>query len=605
MSRSTLARRYAPLVAIAGIQLLLVATVPSVAPKLTSSAGPGGSGIYGSTGPSGGSGASAGGVSVGTGGMAGASGATGAVAVGNGIAGSTGTSGASGTGAGGAGAGPGGQGGGGGASAASLTSVSHCVDGREFSPSIAYWAPPCVPGTPGGPYPDNGGSTSMGVTAKQITIVDYWSDGGAEVDALLQALGDYESFSDAQALDAVYQNFLNKYYVLYGRTVKIITYQGQCTTVPPDTNCLIPEMDKIAAEYHPYAVYMAMTLCSACYIELARDHVITFGGCGFSDALANANAPYFYSECESSTRIETAFAQWYCNQLASSPVQFAETKNPLQNFNGKPRVLGIMGINDPDNEDAVMNILVPELKQMCGVTVNHFYFWAQNINTAEQQAAAAIAAMDTTSNPATTVVCMCDPLEPDFFYQGEQQNDYYPENVIGTDQGIDTDLVGQGYEGTGLACPEGGECPFDLAFGIGSAGPQEPPSDDEGTRMYALGGGRNLPSDESSINEITAMCYSMFGNLMENAGPDLTPANMQARAPSMGTVGGGSTGEPLLGFAPNDWQWTQDQWVVYWDRNKISPYNGQPGSFVQIEGSRFNLGQYPKLHEPPIPANRT
>jgi hypothetical protein len=97
----------------------------------------------------------------------------------------------------------------------------------------------------------------------------------------------------------------------------------------------------------------------------------------------------------------------------------------------------------------------------------------------------------------------------------------------------------------------------------------------------------------------------MMANLIENTGPDLTPANMQARAPDMGSVGGGTTGHQLLGFAPGDWHWTQDDRVVYWDENAVSPYNGVNGTFCQIEAARFNLGQFPaEPNGPPVPLNR-
>jgi len=478
--------------------------------------------------------------------------------------------------------------------------ISHCKGGREFDPAIAYFAPPCVRGTPGAALASNGGATSMGVTGNQITIVDYNGDDGAEVDAILKAEGLYESYANAQVLDAAYQNFLNKEYVLYGRTVKIITYQGQCTLVPPDTNCLIPEMDKIAAQYHPYGVLWGdNTLCSACYAELARDRVVTFGGIGFSDDFSNQNAPYFYSVSESSSRIERAFADFYCNQLARSPVKFAETSNAAQNFNGKPRVLGILSTNDPDNENTVKQVLVPALQRECGVTVNHFYFYAQDINTAAQQVAAGIAAMDTPTNPATSVLCLCDAVAPEFLFEGEKANNYFPENLVASDQGMDLDKAAQAYM-SGLACPGGSQCEFDLAFGIGPDGPEEPSTNDFGTRMYALGGGTNLPVDPT-VNGVFAEDFAMIGSLLENTGPDLTPANMQARAPALGSVGGGSTGQALLSFAAGDWQWQQDNRVEYWSKTTTSSYNGQPGTFVSIEGNRFNLGQYPTLTEPPVP----
>jgi hypothetical protein len=86
----------------------------------------------------------------------------------------------------------------------------------------------------------------------------------------------------------------------------------------------------------------------------------------------------------------------------------------------------------------------------------------------------------------------------------------------------------------------------------------------------------------------------------------LTPARMQAAAPSMGMRGGGATGHEMRGFSKDNWCWTQDFRVAYWDKNRTSPYNGKKGTYVSIEGRRFTLGHFSTVTEPPAPvaANR-
>ena len=74
------------------------------------------------------------------------------------------------------------------------------------------------------------------------------------------------------------------------------------------------------------------------YAELARLNTVAIGGTGFSDDLAKALSPYFYSAGESSTQMEEHFANLYCSQMTGS-VQFAGHQNRAQDFNGKPRVL--------------------------------------------------------------------------------------------------------------------------------------------------------------------------------------------------------------------------------------------------------------------------
>jgi hypothetical protein len=601
-----LARRYAPLVAVVALQLLIIALVPSTASRggtgpATVAAGGEAGGVNGVVG-----GATAGGTSGGPGGSSVVTGpaAGGGAAVG----GSAGAGGASVTGPGAAAAVPPG-----------VTSgdTTHCVAGREFDPAIAYWAPPCVPGTPGASSADNGGATSVGVTADTITIVDNVPEYGAEVNAIDQAAGTYESFQAAQIMDAAWQKFINAHYVLYGRKVHIITHNDECTDVPPDYQCLIPEMDRLIDTYHPYMLYFSTPLCSACFQEIARRHVVGMGGQGFSDALLNANAPYLYGARESSSRMEEAFAQFYCNQLSSKnvpsrKVRFAGNQNRAQDFNGKPRVLGVISTNDPDNEGTVKNVLYKQLASLCGETVTHQYFYDQDINTAAKQVAAGIAALDTPTNPATIVLCLCDPVAPAFLFDGEQSNNYYPENVIATVQDMDLDTRAQSYEqnpdgSSSLGCPSPQlGCEYDNAFGLSMAGPQQSITNNEGLRIYHAGGGAGLPPNITPMNlMLISRDYVQMADLLENAGPHLDAATMQARAPSMGSMGGGATNQTLLSYSANNYGWYQDVRVVYFDKHAKSSYNNNPGTYIQIEGGRKNLGEFPVLPAgPPIPVPR-
>src|SRR5260370_34520723 len=104
----------------------------------------------------------------------------------------------------------------------------------------------------------------------------------------------------------------------------------------------------------------------------------------------------------------------------------AGRQNPAQNCNGPPRRLGVISTNDPDNENTVTQVLNSALQRGCGDHIWHTYFYSQNINTAAQQVAAGIAAMDTPTNPANVVLCLCDPVAPQFLYQGEADNNYWP-----------------------------------------------------------------------------------------------------------------------------------------------------------------------------------
>lgn len=475
-------------------------------------------------------------------------------------------------------------------------SRAHCAGNREFSTSVDYYAPPCTPGTVGGSYP-NGGSTYRGVSSNAITVVDYYADPGGAVDAIAKAQNLYVSYQDEQQVDRAFQNFINANYVLWGRQLKIVMYRSACQTVPPDYSCLLADMDTVVQTIHPYAVYWQTPLCSACFARLAQDHTVAIGGLGFSGAFAQANAPYFWAAGESSTHIEQAFARFWCNQLTSNDsdrvVSFAPPNNPAQDFNGRKRVLGVISTNDPDNEDTVTNVLVPALDRDCGdgaSIAQHHYFYSQDISTAAQQIDAGISAMDTPTNPATDVLCLCDPVAPLLMYSGDVKQNYWPEQLIADVQGIGTDLAGQAFNS-----PE-----FNYAFGVMSSASLGPPDTQAGPKVFKLGGGGDLPL-QPYVATGDWMSWNMLASLIQNTGPDLTPARMAATAPSLGTIGGGTTGHAEVGFSPGSYDWTIDARVAYWDQGTVSPYNGKRGTFIDIEGTRFLPDQYPKLSEPPVP----
>jgi hypothetical protein len=489
---------------------------------------------------------------------------------------------------------------------------THCVSGRQFDPSIDYYAPPCVPGAPGAADPNNGGATWNGVDGKTIEVVNYVADYGAEVDQILKAQGLYYNADTAKSWNTAYSDFINSHFQLWGRKIHVDTVEGTCRTVPPDYPCLIGEMDTIVAKYKPYAVFWETTVCSQCYAELSRLHVVNFGGGGFSDAFHNANAPYSYDAGESATRIQLQFANWWCAQMAGKNAIFAGTKNPAQNFRNTKRELGVVSTNDPDNENTIKNVLYPALQKGCGVSTHgHEYFYAQDINTATQQSQTEVAKMNTTSNPATSIVCFCDPVAPQFGQNAEASDNYWPESILADDQTMDFDSNGQTYSnsaknGDTLACPNGDPCPYDNTVGVSSNDPQTAPKDTAAVKVWNMSTGNKALPIAAATLQIVWSDWSMFASMLQYAGPLLTPSRMQAAAPQLGMRGGGTSGHPLKGFASNDWCWIQDTRVVYWDKAKTSPYNGQPGTYVQIEGGRFNMN-YPSVSQPPAPApeNRT
>jgi len=590
--------RYAPVAVLAGIQLAVIALAPSVAPAsaaggaapAASSAGTGTGGTSSTYG-----GAAAGGAAAGTTGTSGA--ASGAAAAAAAKAGTTAS-------------GP----------PAASGDTSHCDGGREFAASVAWFAPPCVAGTPGGVDPTNGGATyRSGVTADRIEIVDYITNYGAEINAILQAQHQLVTAEEGKKFDAAMQTFLNKNFVLWGRKIHIDTVAGQCNY--QDDNCIIPELQGVIKTYHPYMMFWFTTVCPECFAYIASQGVIAVGGLGFSGEFAKENAPFYYSATASSTLIEEAFAEWWCSSMSSvnssRTVTYTGNQNGNQKFNGQKRVLGFISPNKPDNENTITDYLWPRLQQLCGENPNtfHHYWYAQDINTAAQQVQAGNAQMDTPTNPATSVVCICDIVAPEFTYQGEENNNYWPENLIADVQGMGQDASAQPYDAT-FSCPSGNSstpCAFDDALGVTNGDTPEDQNNDPGTRIWHLGGGSGaLPSDSQGdqlsgiLASELAQQWVMMSTLIENAGPRLDPWSMQKLALQIPAVSGGD--HPTLQFSADDWHWTRSVRVVWWDPHRPSPYNKQPGTWVTwpSKGTWFTLSHFPDEPNGPagIPAAR-
>ena len=608
MYRSSPARKYGPLALIAAVQLVVVLAAPSTAPTAgpdTVAAGafsPGAAGAApgtvfadGSTVAADGSVVAADGtvISPAGGGAAGPASSGGASVTGPGAApGAPGAPGAP--------AAPGAPGTKAGTTAVAAGDTSHCKGGRQFDPSIEFFAPPCAPGKPGATGVDNGGATSMGVTKDKITVVQYIPDYGAEVNAILKAQGLFYDASAARVTNAAFQTFLNKTYQLSGRKVDIKTFQGTCRTVPPDLQCLIPEMNRIVDTFKPYAVFFQTTVCSACYAELARRKVVTFGGAGFSEEFRQDLKPYNYDYGMSSTRMSKLFAEWWCGSLAKKPAAYAGAQNAQQDFRKTTRQLGIISPNDPDNERAIRKVLYPALAK-CGESVKgHEYFYEQNVATAAQQSQAGTAVMNSPQNPATSVVCFCDPVAPQFSYNASTNNNYWPEVMFATNQAMDTDSAGQSYMGD-LACPQKSRgCAFDGALGLGQAEKSVPAEQLGGMKVFKASS-KTDTTLQPLIIEIFWQNYNMFASLLQATGPNLTPQNMMASAPRLGTRGGGATGFSRRAFEKGELSWTQDVFVTWWQKNKKSAFNGKTGAFTQAYGGRrFGLGQIPK-GDPAVP----
>jgi hypothetical protein len=571
MNRASLARRFAPLIAVVVIQLLIIAIAPSRAPEQVAAEG-GGSGfvdpVTGETGP-----AVDGGVD----------------ALGTDASGGTATGGATGGGTRATGGGAGG--GAGGAVAAGDT--SHCKGDRQFDAEIYPWAPPCQGKFTG----NNGGDTYAGITKGVIKVVVMRGNYGAAVDAALTAAGSNPAPADFDAALRTAEKWINTNYELYGRKVVLKQRKFRCGTGgegAPDDQCLRNEARQIISEEKPFAVIWNNSVSSATYDEFSNLKVLNIGGYGFRDGFNAANAPFHWDVQMGGTQLATNVASWWCGRMHGQKAAFAGSRNPPTNdIRQKTRVLGVVSTDDPENKSTV-DELAGALQRACGASVAHRYFYSQNVQTAPTQRRAAIAAMRE-GPEATSVMCFCDQVAPAFLYDEMELNSYYPENIIVATGFMDTDTVAQTYDHFFNRTRAEDEYPtFENAFGVGQVGQQESANSDYGARIWKWAGNQGHPAWDAAGDYDY---WNFFATLVMQAGPNLTPANVlegAKRSKPVVPLGGTDPRYGPRGVGADDFTWDDGLREIYFAPKRKSAFNGVSGAWGSLNGGRwFTGGKFP------------
>jgi len=199
---------------------------------------------------------------------------------------------------------------------------------------------------------------------------------------------------------------------------------------------------------------------------------------------------------------------------------------------------------------------------------------------------------------ATSVMCFCDLVAPAFLYQEQDVQQYYPENVVTGTGFMDADKSSQAYIGT-VGCPQGGRCAFDGAFGFKSIGDLEKEFTGPGHRAYKAGGGQGQTPFETA--DLHWDYLNLMASSIQMAGPDLNPETFEQGAFRLGARG--DAAHPLRQISPGNYHWTQDVMRVYWSSTKPSPYNGERGTYVNIDQQRTKVDGWTrqKLALPPMP----
>ncbi|HEX9682289.1 MAG TPA: hypothetical protein VGA13_04360 [Acidimicrobiales bacterium] len=476
--------------------------------------------------------------------------------------------------------------------------TSHCVGGRQADPAIYAHVPPCAPGFG---TADNGGATApRGVTEDTIKVVVYRGNLGEAVDAILTAQGSnptnpqFDSFMDAAF------GWISDNYEMYGRRIEVVRISGQCPSVPPDYSCLRNEVRQIVRDHEPFAFIWNTSLASPFFDELSALKVVNLGGWGFRDQFSLLRRPYHYDVTMGGTQLVDSVAEWYCKRMYGGGTAKAR-------YAGDPaiadrvRVLGVISTDDPENKNAI-DELRGFLADKCGATIAHTYFYAQDITTAEQQRDAVVREMRKDPE-STSVMCFCDLVAPLFLYGEAQDNGYFPEHVMVATGFMDADASAQAY-GTLETREDSRGSQFDNAFGLAQLYDESAEGADHSTRVWNAAGNEGPAPYASAYRDFEY--YAMLGSLIQGAGPGLTPENMEIGAArgALDSAPGGFDDpklnvrsvrpEKTVAGGNRDYTWWDSLREIYWSTENTSERNGEVGTYMPVGSGRwFVPGQFP------------
>ena len=554
----SLARRYAPFLILAGVQVMLVALVPSTGgpgsrgDQLTAGpgafdAGAGADGILGTADDV------AGGVTgTGPGGPGAAGGLPGAT---GGTAGRTGS-----------GPGPG----------KLSTDKSKCAKDGVRQQDVTRTSPPCVPRWTG----DNGGATYQGVTAEKVNVIHYRPKSNEQVDAILRTQGLASSPTEEEKARNAFAAFFDKHYEFYGRKINWIFVQGNCEITPPDVACFRDEAKTLNKQWKPFAMFWTnSTVQGELFEQWTALGVVNIGGWHFHNDFVTRNRPYHWDVFMDGTRTVQHLATYWCKKMSGKTATLAGSAD----LRAKTRMLGVVTQGYQYTRKNAVDLVNLVTGGMCGKPGDAAppVYTPSDITRAQETASTAMQSLE--DDGVTTVVFLSDPIGPRFFTNAATAQTWYPEHLLAGSGLIDYDVLGRLYETT----------QWRNAFGPGHLAEPVPFNDSDAARAAADVGVTGL---YSGANLLYAY-MSLVSSQIQMAGPNLTPTNVERGMLSLPASGGWERSRDpasvMVKFGPGDYTAIQDSRHTYWDPTAKSKIDGGTGAYLAIEGGRrWEIGSW-------------
>jgi hypothetical protein len=555
-------RRWAPLLAVAGIQVLLVAVVPSRGAVTAASDALVGAGPTATQGSSG---------------QPLPPGTRIDPVTGKPVLGATPTGGATPGGTTGAAVAPGATTSGGGSTGGvTVADRSKCARDGVRQQDVTGSSPPCVPRFTG----NNGGATYQGVTRTTVKVLRYRAKSNQAVDVLLNSQGLAFSPEDERESELTYAKFFEKHYEFYGRKVQWVWETGTCEITPPDLPCFRNEARRLNLKHKPFAVYWTNATTQAEFFdEWTRLGVVNAGGWHFNAAFNNDHRPFHWDVFMDGTRTASNIADYWCKKMRGKNATLAG--DPA--LQAKRRKLGILTQVYPVTKRNAVDLYAMVTGGKCGTKADAAEPVYTPSDIAQGQQTANVAVQKLKEEGVTTLVIMSDPINPTFTTSAATRQRWFPEHLLAGSGLIDYDPLGRLYEPS----------QWRNAFGPGHMADPAPPEKSDGYKAAADVGVR-----DNGAGGLIFAYMSLVAAMIQTSGPALHPLNVERGMLQLPAAGGWTrTKNPqsiLIKYGPGDYTAIEDSRHAYWDANARSRIDGKLGAYVALEGGRrFEIGRWP------------
>jgi hypothetical protein len=438
---------------------------------------------------------------------------------------------------------------------------------------------------------DNGGATSTGVTADEITVVYYE---GPDADPIISFVTDAIAVDDtnAQQFDTMKElvRYYETYYEFYGRKIKLIPFTG--TGIATDEVSARADAAAIVEQYHPFAVIGGPALTSAFGDELAARKTLCVSCTpGQPPAFYTDRDPYIWGLDGSSLQKQTHVIEFIQKQLAGKNAIHAGDA-----FVNTPRKFGLLYLESSGASKDLADSFAAGMQEI-GSPLADVVAYQLDPATLQQQASQIITKLKTAG--VTTIVFSGDPVAPRDFTNEATAQEYFPEWVVAASTLVDVTAFARTYN----------QEQWKHAFGVTQLAARGNPITSGSYANYVWFTGQEPPANDSIgvISPAPALLFS----LIQGVGPDLTPENFKKtlfdfagtkKAISQPYLTYGDKG--FWGGVP-DYQGVDDATVFWWDATATGADEIRregAGMYQYVDGGkRYLPGEWPtedKLFNP-------